>query len=53
MGAAIAAEALLRDARVTAVLGPGAVRPPGVEVVDVETAEEMRAAVTAMPSTPT
>ncbi len=28
MGAAIAAEALLRDARVTVVLGPGAVRPP-------------------------
>jgi phosphopantothenoylcysteine decarboxylase/phosphopantothenate--cysteine ligase len=48
MGAALAAEALSRGARVTVVLGPGAVRPPvGVEVVDVETADEMRVAALA------
>jgi phosphopantothenoylcysteine decarboxylase/phosphopantothenate--cysteine ligase len=45
MGAALAAEAVARGARVTVVLGPGAVRPPGVEVVSVLTAEEMRDAV--------
>jgi phosphopantothenoylcysteine decarboxylase/phosphopantothenate--cysteine ligase len=46
MGVAVAAEALARRARVTLVLGPGTVRPPvGVEVIDVGTAEEMRAAV--------
>ncbi|HLB39538.1 MAG TPA: bifunctional phosphopantothenoylcysteine decarboxylase/phosphopantothenate--cysteine ligase CoaBC [Actinomycetota bacterium] len=46
MGVAVAAEALARGARVTLVLGPGAVRPPiGVEVIDVDTADEMRAAV--------
>ena len=48
MGVAVAAEALARGARVRLVLGPGAVRPPvGVDVVEVETAEEMRAAVLA------
>jgi phosphopantothenoylcysteine decarboxylase/phosphopantothenate--cysteine ligase len=46
MGAALAAEALARGARVTVVLGPGAAPPPaGAETVAVETAEEMRAAV--------
>jgi phosphopantothenoylcysteine decarboxylase/phosphopantothenate--cysteine ligase len=46
MGVAVATEALARGARVTLVLGPGTVRPPvGVEVIDVGTAEEMRAAV--------
>jgi len=46
MGVAVAAEALARGARVTLVLGPGTVRPPvGVEVIDVGTDEEMRAAV--------
>jgi phosphopantothenoylcysteine decarboxylase / phosphopantothenate---cysteine ligase len=48
MGAALAADALARGARVTVVLGPGAVRPPAeVAVVDVETAEQMRDAVRA------
>ena len=47
MGAALAAEALGRGAAVTVVLGPGASVPPGVEVVPVETAEEMRDAVLA------
>jgi phosphopantothenoylcysteine decarboxylase/phosphopantothenate--cysteine ligase len=48
MGVAVATEALARGARVTVVLGPGAVRPPvGVDVIEVETAEEMRAAVLA------
>ena len=48
MGVAVAAEALARGAHVTIVLGPGSMRPPvGVEVLDVETAEEMRAAVAA------
>jgi phosphopantothenoylcysteine decarboxylase/phosphopantothenate--cysteine ligase len=47
MGAALAAEALGRGASVTVVLGPGASIPPGVEVVPVETAEEMRDAVLA------
>src|SRR5687768_2733433 len=45
MGAALAAEASARGADVTVVLGPGASLPPGVEVVPVQTAEEMRDAV--------
>ena len=45
MGAALAAEALARGAAVTVVLGPGAEAPPGVDLVPVETAEEMRDAV--------
>jgi phosphopantothenoylcysteine decarboxylase/phosphopantothenate--cysteine ligase len=48
MGIAVATEAFARGARVTLVLGPGTVHPPvGIEVVPVETAEEMRAAVAA------
>jgi phosphopantothenoylcysteine decarboxylase / phosphopantothenate---cysteine ligase len=47
MGAAIADEALGRGADVTVVLGPGASVPPGVEVIPVQTAEEMREAVLA------
>jgi phosphopantothenoylcysteine decarboxylase/phosphopantothenate--cysteine ligase len=47
MGAALAAEALGRGAAVTVVLGPGASVPPGVEVVPVQTAEDMRDAVLA------
>jgi phosphopantothenoylcysteine decarboxylase/phosphopantothenate--cysteine ligase len=48
MGAAIATEALARGASVVLVLGPGAVSPPaGADVIRVETAEEMRAAVLA------
>jgi phosphopantothenoylcysteine decarboxylase / phosphopantothenate---cysteine ligase len=47
MGAALAAEAVARGAIVTVVLGPGAVVPSGVEVVTVQTAEEMRDAVLA------
>jgi phosphopantothenoylcysteine decarboxylase / phosphopantothenate---cysteine ligase len=47
MGAALAAEALGRGAAVTVVLGPGASVPPGVQVVAVQTAEEMRDAVIA------
>jgi phosphopantothenoylcysteine decarboxylase/phosphopantothenate--cysteine ligase len=47
MGAALAAEAVGRGAIVTVVLGPGAVVPSGVEVVSVQTAEEMRDAVLA------
>jgi phosphopantothenoylcysteine decarboxylase/phosphopantothenate--cysteine ligase len=47
MGAALAAEALGRGAAVIVVLGPGASTPPGVEVVPVETAEDMRGAVLA------
>ena len=47
MGAALAAEALGRGAVVTVVLGPGAAAPPGVDLVPVETAEEMRDAVLA------
>jgi phosphopantothenoylcysteine decarboxylase/phosphopantothenate--cysteine ligase len=44
MGAAIATEAVARGATVTLVLGPGAVAPQlvGLEIVQVETAEEMR-----------
>ena len=47
MGAALAAEAIARGAVVTVVHGPGAIVPPGAEVVPVETAEEMRDAVLA------
>jgi phosphopantothenoylcysteine decarboxylase / phosphopantothenate---cysteine ligase len=47
MGAALAAEAVARGAIVTVVLGPGAVVPSGVEVVTVQTADEMRDAVLA------
>jgi phosphopantothenoylcysteine decarboxylase / phosphopantothenate---cysteine ligase len=47
MGAALAAEAVARGAVVSVVLGPGAIVPPGAEVVPVETAEEMRDAVLA------
>ena len=48
MGIAIASEALDRGATVTLVLGPGTVAPPaGADVLRVETAEEMRAAVLA------
>jgi phosphopantothenoylcysteine decarboxylase/phosphopantothenate--cysteine ligase len=45
MGAELVAEALGRGAAVTVVLGPGAEAPAGVDVVPVETAEEMRDAV--------
>lgn len=46
MGVAIATEAASRGATVTLVLGPGAVEPPpGPEVVRIQTADEMRAAV--------
>ena len=46
MGAALAGEALRRGAEVTVVLGPGALLPPaGVEVVRVETAQQMLDAV--------
>jgi phosphopantothenoylcysteine decarboxylase/phosphopantothenate--cysteine ligase len=46
MGIAIASEASRRGAAVTLVLGPGTVAAPsGVELVRVETADEMRAAV--------
>jgi len=48
MGVAIASEALARGAAVVLVVGPGTVSPPaGAEVIRVETAEEMRAAVLA------
>ena len=48
MGVAIAAEARERGARVTVVLGPGTVTPPpGVEVVPIETAAQLREAVLA------
>jgi phosphopantothenoylcysteine decarboxylase/phosphopantothenate--cysteine ligase len=48
MGVAVAAEAFARGARVTLILGPGSVRPPlGVEVVPVETAEDMQREVRA------
>ena len=47
MGCAIAKMAMLRGARVTLVAGPMAVEPPPfVEVVNIETAEEMFNAVT-------
>ncbi len=46
MGRALALEALARGARVTAIAGPSEVElPHGVEVVQVETAQEMAAAV--------
>jgi phosphopantothenoylcysteine decarboxylase / phosphopantothenate---cysteine ligase len=46
MGFAIAREAARRGGKVTLVAGPNnLVQPPGVEVVDVHTAEEMRVAV--------
>jgi phosphopantothenoylcysteine decarboxylase / phosphopantothenate---cysteine ligase len=46
MGIAIAAEAAARGATVTLVLGPDTVEPPpGMPVVAVETAEEMRNAL--------
>jgi phosphopantothenoylcysteine decarboxylase/phosphopantothenate--cysteine ligase len=46
MGVAVADEAARRGADVTLVLGPATVPPPtGVDVVRVETAEEMHAAV--------
>jgi phosphopantothenoylcysteine decarboxylase/phosphopantothenate--cysteine ligase len=48
MGIAIAHEALARGATVTLVLGPGTVAPPaGAEVIRVDTADAMRAAVLA------
>jgi phosphopantothenoylcysteine decarboxylase/phosphopantothenate--cysteine ligase len=48
MGVAIANEALDRGATVTLVLGPGTVAPPaGADVIRVDTADEMRAAVLA------
>ncbi|MGH2679842.1 MAG: bifunctional phosphopantothenoylcysteine decarboxylase/phosphopantothenate--cysteine ligase CoaBC [Actinomycetota bacterium] len=47
MGAALAAAAASRGATVTVVLGPGALVPAGVEVVAVQTAEEMRDVVLA------
>jgi phosphopantothenoylcysteine decarboxylase / phosphopantothenate---cysteine ligase len=47
MGFAVAAEAARRGARVTLVSGPvDLAAPPGMDVVAVETAEEMRDAVT-------
>ncbi len=47
MGVSVAAEAARRGADVTLVLGPATVPPPaGVDVVHVETADEMHAAVT-------
>ena len=46
MGVAIAREARARGAEVTLVLGPSTIAPPpAVEVIGVETAEEMRSAV--------
>jgi phosphopantothenoylcysteine decarboxylase/phosphopantothenate--cysteine ligase len=46
MGAALADAAIARGAQVTVVLGPDAVAPTaGADVVRVETAEQMRAAV--------
>jgi phosphopantothenoylcysteine decarboxylase/phosphopantothenate--cysteine ligase len=48
MGFAIASEAALRGADVSLILGPGTLAPPpGTEVTNVETAEEMREAVLA------
>lgn len=49
MGVAIAAAAVRRGARVTLILGPSAVAPPlGAEVVRVESARELAAAVAAV-----
>jgi phosphopantothenoylcysteine decarboxylase/phosphopantothenate--cysteine ligase len=46
MGIAIAREAAARGATVTVVLGPGTIAPPpALEVVRVQTADEMRSAV--------
>ncbi|MGH2751179.1 MAG: bifunctional phosphopantothenoylcysteine decarboxylase/phosphopantothenate--cysteine ligase CoaBC [Actinomycetota bacterium] len=46
MGWAIAQEAARRGAKVTLVAGPNnLIPPPGIEMVDVHTADEMRAAV--------
>ena len=46
MGVAIATEARARGASVVLVLGPGTVSPPaGIDVIRVETAEQMRTAV--------
>jgi phosphopantothenoylcysteine decarboxylase / phosphopantothenate---cysteine ligase len=46
MGVAVAVEAARRGADVTLVLGPATVSPPaGVDVVRIETAEQMHAAV--------
>jgi phosphopantothenoylcysteine decarboxylase/phosphopantothenate--cysteine ligase len=46
MGVAIAREARARGAEVTLVLGPATIAPPSaVEVIRVETADEMRSAV--------
>lgn len=46
MGFAIASEAARRGGKVTLVSGPNNLtQPPGIEVIDVHTAEEMRAAV--------
>jgi phosphopantothenoylcysteine decarboxylase / phosphopantothenate---cysteine ligase len=46
MGFAIAHEAARRGAKVTLVTGPNTlIQPPGIEVVDVHTADEMRDAV--------
>ncbi|GIU96566.1 MAG: phosphopantothenoylcysteine decarboxylase [Actinomycetota bacterium] len=48
MGIEVAREAAARGARVTLVLGPGSATPPvGVEVVRIETAEQLRDAVLA------
>jgi phosphopantothenoylcysteine decarboxylase/phosphopantothenate--cysteine ligase len=48
MGAAIAAEAHARGAHVTLILGPGTVEAPvGIEVVRIETADQLREAVLA------
>ena len=48
MGVAVAAEAHARGAHVTMILGPGTVDAPvGVEVVRIETAEQLRDAVLA------
>jgi phosphopantothenoylcysteine decarboxylase/phosphopantothenate--cysteine ligase len=48
MGVAVASEAARRGAAVTLILGPGTVgAPAGVDVVPVETADEMRSAVAA------
>ncbi len=45
MGVAVAAEAASRGAHVLLILGPATVQPPaGVEVIRIETAEEMRSA---------
>lgn len=51
MGFAIAREAARRGAKVTLVAGPNNLaRPPGIEVTDVHTTDEMRSAVLAAAS---